>query len=292
MKDFRLREPTENPEVHKYVFSDKANAEGYVAKTTRYEELITKAKEGKGSLTDEDKREMAQLLREVTDYKAEQHQKIKSVLASSVVEESVGAGKDNRVVTSNEGYVYKYSVESYEPTPQTVEYLIKKYTMLKKFLGKYIPKSSFILGERRIAFDKKRFHKTKADNRTHVITMQRKVSGKTISQMTPDERERPELLLQLKEAHATYIQLKERLRKATERLKLPENTLDVKLDLGGLSKKDDLSAFDAEKIREYSTPNIMYDEDKEQLYFIDFDMNEWTADKQKIYDLVMSDEVF
>jgi hypothetical protein len=214
------------------------------------------------------------------------------VLANSDIETGVGAGKDNRVVSDGGGYVFKYSVESYPPKPETVEYFVKKYKMLKKFLGNDIPDSHFILGERRVAFEKKKFHKGKQDNRLHAITIQRKVRGKTLSAMTPEERTRDDLIQQLKAAHTKYIDLKNRIQRATRHLGLPENTLDVKLDLGGLSKKDDLESFDLEKIAEYSTPNIMYDEVSKKLYFIDFDMNEWNADKQKVYDLVMSDERF
>lgn len=293
MNDFRLREPTENPEVHKYVFSDKDNSARYTSLAARYETLVDKARASKDSLSAEEKQEMGRILREVTEYKEAQRAKIKSVLASSLQEDPIGAGKDNRVVSDNgdeRGYVYKYSVESYKPSPETVEYLVKKYKMLKKFLGEWIPDSRFILGERRVDFDKKKFHKTKVDNRTHAITIQRKVEGKTLSKMTKTEKTRTDLLRQLKEAHAKYILLKGRIQWASQKLSLPETTLDIKLDLGGLSKKDDLASFDVDKIAEFSTPNIMYDDIKEKLYFIDFDMNEWNEDKQKVYDLVMSDE--
>ena len=73
---------------------------------------------------------------------------------------------------------------------------------------------------------------------------------------------------------------------------LSGETLDAKLDIGHLSKYDNMDIFDPNLIEKFNTPNIMFDEKKQELYFIDFDMNEWNEDKEKVFQRMMTDDAF
>ncbi len=67
--------------------------------------------------------------------------------------------------------------------------------------------------------------------------------------------------------------------------------MDVKLDIGRLSKTDNVEAFDFHKAKAFDSPNIMYDQKKKKIFFIDFDIGTWNPDKQKVFDYIMSGEM-
>lgn len=79
MKEFRARIATDHPQIHKYVFSDLTKSEEYKVLATRYEELDNARRE-KGSLSEEEKREMKDIIAKITSYKDEQKGKIKLYL--------------------------------------------------------------------------------------------------------------------------------------------------------------------------------------------------------------------
>jgi len=297
---FRSRIPTDNEYIGMYVFSDMAASKQYEAWRKRYSELASKAMENKagktpaelrelsksGGLSVEERNEMKSLMSLMESYKDKQREKLKSIFRYSQNEDWIGSGQDNNVYTGDidrSRYVVKYSVDSYVPKVETVEYLRKKYSLLRHFLNNWIPRTHFLLGERRRPFKKKQAAFEQNDNYLSVMTIQQRIQGKTFKDLTTEEKMRPKLLEDLKEAHRSYVNLKQLIKETCKKLDLAEDTLDVKLDVGHLSKEENLEEFDAKKVRFFTSPNIMYDEVKRRIQFIDFDMNDWNPDKELVF---------
>ncbi len=286
----RLSIETNNPLVKKYTFREAQKPIQYPGEINKYFELITKRREGKAN--EDELEEMDTLNKFLKRYQVEvRRDEWKSILANSKTEIFLDRGKDNGVYTddSDSKYVFKYSSDAYNATPNTIEYLVKKYKMLKRYLGESIPDSAFVFGDRLPQFVERNLLNSDTTT-THAITIQRKVMGKTFQDLETEEKVKPEIIEQLKKFHSQYIILKERVKKACIILNLPADTLDVKLDLGGISKKNHWETITEKEIRNYKSPNIMYDEKTKKLMFIDFDMNEWDENKEKVYQLVMSDD--
>lgn len=303
----RERLETEHQHVPMYIFSGIAASKQYEAWGKRYSDLAQKAiafKTGKSpealrnhrlakesGLLPIEREEMAQLLEKMRKYKQDQRAGMKSILKISANEHQIGAGKDNIVYASNKEHshaVEKYSIASFVPTPETIEYLQKKYAMLRRFLGKWIPKSAFVLGERRTTFDQKKAANAQPDNYLSVITIQRRIQGATFQTMDPNEKLEGSVMKDLQEAHKYYVALKHLVVAKCLECGLPENTLDVKLDIGHLSKEENLDEFDPKKVRFFTSPNIMYDKKRKGIFFIDFDMNNWNKDKEQVFQKVMA----
>lgn len=287
---YRVSIETNNPLVKKYAFQEAPTPIQYPNEIDRYFELITKRREGK---TDEGElQEIETLLRVLKNYQiAIRRNDLKSILANSETEIFLERGKDNRVYTNDRDgkYVFKYSSDAYNATPNTVEYLVKKYKMLKRYLGEFIPDSAFVFGDRLSNFTEKNLRNSDTTT-THAITIQRKIKGKTFQDLETEEKIKPEIMEQLKKSRSQYLTLKTRVEKACKKLNLPEDTLDVKLDLGGISKRNHLDIIFEKEMGNYKSPNIMYDGETKKIMFIDFDMNEWDENKEKVYQLVMSDD--
>ncbi len=195
----------------------------------------------------------------------------------------IGRGQDSAVFAfkNNKNYVYK---EAHNSNESSLLYLQNKYRLLKKYLGNVIPDSAFVFWEA----------KPFGDNAivwlpVKLITIQRKIHWKTFKEMTEEEKNNPKMLEKLEEAHAKYNFLKIFLRKVIRTLDLPDKTMDVRLDLWILSDKDTFPE-DAKFIRSIRSPNIMWD--GENISFIDFGLDIWNEDKQKIFDYMMQDEVY
>lgn len=301
----RQRLSTGHKDVGMYVFTDMAKSKQYEAWGEGYSQLAQKAIEAKRGktpdelrrlkaegygLTPEEHREMKRLFDLMEAYKHEQRKGLRSILIASDQEHPAGHGKDNTVHVRDlekSAYVVKYSTPAHVPTPETIEYLQKKYLILRRFLGEWIPKTRFVLGERRREFDARKAIATQADNRLCAITLQKRVSGKTFKEMPQEEKLKPEVLDDLKLAHQKYVALKHLMQSTCRELGLPENTLDVKLDIGHLSKQETLDEFDTERVKFFVSPNIMYDRVIQKIKFIDFDMNDWNADKEKVFQAIM-----
>lgn len=271
----------------------------------RYNNLFAKAKQAdtvrtkltpeerknyKGTLTDSEKVEMKRLQRYIKKYKQNTGHRLQSVVAFSRHDEMMGHGQDSHVFISesHQHDVIKYSVPHYKVNERTVEYLQKKYTILKEYLKPFIPTSRFILGERRVDIDTTNLFDQKL-TRKAAITLQKRIQGKTFQQMTLEEKMRPEVLDSLREAHRKYMNLKQFLKDEAERIGLSGDTLDVKLDIGHLSKYELAGEIDEELVKQFSSPNIMYDEKKHQIFFIDFDLNDWNPKKEQVFKEIMSD---
>lgn len=303
--DRRQRLETGHKDVGMYIFTDMARSKQYEAWGEGYSQLAQKAidaKKGKSpeelrrlkaegyGLTPEEHREMKRLFDLMETYKDAQRKQQRSILGGSDTEYPVGHGKDNTVHVRDvekSGYVVKYSTSAHVPTPETIEYLQKKYLILRHFLGEWIPKTRFVLGERRREFEARKAITPQADNRLCAITLQKRVRGETFKKMPQEEKLKPEVLEDLKAAHKKYVALKHLMQATCRELGLPENTLDVKLDIGHLSKQETLDEFDTERVKFFVSPNIMYDRSVRKIRFIDFDMNDWNADKEKVFQSIM-----
>jgi len=167
-----------------------------------------------------------------------------------------------------------------------VIYLRRKYALLKKYLGETIPQTRFVLGEVN--------HPTRISKgielvdipQKSIITLQRRVAGLDLQKMPREKKQNPRFLKELKKAHQKYILLKMFIVAISRELGLPENTLDVKMDLGPLSDMDRFDIQDPTSIRKHLiSPNIMWD--GKQIYFIDMDTGTWNSKKEKLYGYLM-----
>lgn len=301
----RQRLATGHKDIGMYVFTDIAKSKQYEAWGEGYSQLAQRAIDAKRGKTPEELRrlkaegygltpeehiEMKRLFDLMQNYKNEQRKGLRSILVGTDSEYPAGHGKDNTVHVSDvekSGHVVKYSTPAHVPTPETIEYLQKKYLILRRFLGEWIPKTKFVLGERRREFDARKAITPQADNRLCAITLQKRVRGETFKKMPQEEKLKPEVLEDLKAAHQKYVALKRLMQATCRELDLPENTLDVKLDIGHLSKQETLDEFDTERVKFFVSPNIMYDRVAQKIQFIDFDMNDWNADKEKVFQAMM-----
>jgi hypothetical protein len=298
-KPFREKIPTDNPNVDKYIFTDtnvNAISEDVQKKVDRFNILRDKSQQWTNEskkqrqVSPEDIQEIQELKKELIHYFRNKINNChKSILSDSANEEQLPwrTGADSEVYESSNGkQVYKYSMPSYDANPETIEYLRHKYSLLKKFLGDYIPKTSFFLGERLTKFKNKNPQNAlKADVRA--VTIQKRVAGKTFKEMTPKERTDPKVIQALKEAHRKYIMAKQIIANSCELQGFDRKLLDIKLDIGYLSKKEHESVFTESKIETFGSPNVIYDEEKGQVFFFDYDLGDWDKNKQKVFDFIM-----
>lgn len=178
-------------------------------------------------------------------------------------------------------YVQKYSVPSREVGPDNVEYLQKKYRLLRKLLSDHIPRAWFVLGEFRHGIPKHElgeFHTT-----LRAITIQREIRGKTFAEMTDAERHRPEVQAALKRAVNQYLKARDLLRNACKQVGVDHRTFELSLDLGEASP-DSETGF---RPLSYASPNAMYDERKNEVFFIDMGWGAWNPDREKVYQYLM-----
>jgi hypothetical protein len=176
-------------------------------------------------------------------------------------------------------YVTKYSGSGHpDVQPANVEYLNKKYQILRALLGEHIPRSWFVYGEFRHGIPKQglgRFHTTR-----RAMTMQREIRGKTFQEMSQAERERPEVQAALDIAITNYLQAREVLRTACKKLGKRPKTFELSLDLGDASPDTREENFNP---LTYSSPNAMFDENTGTVMFIDMGWGEWDADKEEVF---------
>lgn len=191
--------------------------------------------------------------------------------------------QDNVVFLLRDGYVYKESTQLSSPEHHT--YLVNKYLLLKAYLGKNVPKTYFILWESLKQLKTK--DKKLAQLRRPVLselTIQKRIKGPNLSQMTEFEKENPDFQEKLEKAHKKYILLKIFLDRIHRMLDFTPGTLDLKLDLWSLSDKDSIKA-ELMNTKLLTTPNIMWN--GSNIYFIDFDFWIWDERKQVIFEYML-----
>lgn len=200
---------------------------------------------------------------------------------------SIGRGKDNVVVPfKKSNTVLKWNHDDKrEIAPEEhfnkLLYKKKKYEMLSFFLGDFIPKSDFVLGNK---FDG---NKVKVKE----FTIQKRVPNVTISSLSEEQKTDSRLLQNL---HLLIQKLKE-MYKIIKRVNdsIEDGKLDVRLDLGGLSKsieelirenkEFDLATIDKDFM---NSPNLLIDPETMRLSLVDFDIGEWSQAKDATLILV------
>lgn len=151
-------------------------------------------------------------------------------------------------------------------------YKKNKYEILKRFLGDFVPDSSFVLGK-----------VVEGRNERYAeYTVQEEVPRISLSDLSEEQRNDPKLRSQV-------IDLMNRLRymygvlgEANARTSQGV-TLDGKLDLGGISDHVRAESIDhifddqdaTEIINSNSSPNLLVNPDTLQLSCIDFDQGQW-----------------
>lgn len=153
-----------------------------------------------------------------------------------------------------------------------LKYKKNKYDILKRFLGDFVPDSSFVLGQVREG-NKVRYAE---------YTVQEEVPRVSLSQLSEQQRNDPKLHDQVANLMNKLKYMYSVLGEVNARTSQGVN-LDGKLDLGGVSDHvvaesvDHVFDFhDARTIiQENSSPNLLVNPDTMQLYCIDFDQGQW-----------------
>lgn len=304
---FRVSEETSNKNVLLYRFIDSAikipdDAEhgDWTSKMVEFatiQEIMQTYKERRLPTPEELIKRRQELQRELDPYLLKQFKNIrKSVLKNSlyVAKRPDEHGKDSHVYFYGPlkdfhaspdvpRYVQKYSVPSKEVGPDNIEYLHKKYAILRKILGDHIPRAWFVLGEFRHGIPRHKLGKFHTSLRA--ITIQREVRGKTFAEMTNKERQRPEVQRALKVAVEKYMEARSFLREACLGAGVDSRAFELDLDVGEMSPDTNEVEFNPDS---YSSPNAMYDERKKKVEFIDMGWGAWNSDKERVYDHIMS----
>lgn len=172
-----------------------------------------------------------------------------------------------------------------------IRYKKNKYEILKKFLGDFVPDTSFVLGEV-VEGSRRRFAE---------YTVQKEVPRVSLHELTQDQRDDPKL-------HGQVVDLMGRLKYMYSVLGEVNArtgqgvTLDGKLDLGGISDFVRAESIDHvfddhdadEVINSNTSPNLLVDPETMQLSCIDFDQGQWYPGmdeaKQMVFDVVQRHE--
>ena len=105
--------------------------------------------------------------------------------------------------------------------------------------------------------------------------------------MTREERTRPEVQKALKTARGSDVNARAILEEACKTKGVDFKKFRLELDIGAASPDERDEAYDP---LTYSSPNVMYDERKKRVFFIDLGWGIWTPDKQKVFDHLMNTE--
>ena len=151
-------------------------------------------------------------------------------------------------------------------------YKKNKYEILKRFLGDFVPDTSFVLGQ-----------VVEGRNKRYAEYMvQDEVPRVSISGLTDEQKADPRLSQQVVELMNRLKTMYSALGEANARTSQGVN-LDGKLDLGGVSDHVRAESIDhtfdsqdaAAVIAENSSPNLLVNPETLQLYCIDFDQGQW-----------------
>lgn len=162
-------------------------------------------------------------------------------------------------------------------------YKKNKYEILKRFLGDFVPTTSFVLGN--VVEGR--------DARYAEYTVQDEVPRVSLSDLTPEQRNSPILENQVVDLMGRLERMYEVLGQANART-AHGVSLDGKLDLGGVSDyvkaedfDHDFNGDDARAIIDSnSSPNLLVNPDTMQLYCIDFDQGQWREGMDEVKALV------
>ena len=200
--------------------------------------------------------------------------------------EIIWSWKDSLVYDRWDWYVYKESVSSREVNEKSLEYVQKKYEILRLYLWDIIPKSYSVFWESVIdLWEWKRDLDWVKWITDKLITIQKKVKWRNLQEMSFEEKiTNEELKENLEYVHWKYTLLRMFLNRIRKKIWVREGWVDLKMDLWDLSDIDTLylnnPQFVSEKVK---SPNIMWDEKKKKIKLIDFDEWFWTDDMENVY---------
>lgn len=204
-------------------------------------------------------------------------------------DKTVGFGKDNRVFDLQRFPKVVYKESSQPASQEELLYLRRKYSILKTYLGDSIPQTRFILGEVNRPTQITKWMEDVDIPQMSIVTLQRKVQGQSLQKMPKNDKKNEILLKSLEKEHRKYILLKMFVRKISEELWLPPDTIDVKMDIGPLSDMDQFDTQDPISIRKnLISPNIMFDSTR--VHFVDLDFGKWDEEKQRVFEVLMNPE--
>jgi len=208
---------------------------------------------------------------------------------SSTKDKKIGNWQDSVVFEFRNisWWIYK---EWQQANKSNLEYLQKKYLILKKYLNPYIPDSYFIIWD---AYEKffTRWFKNWHFIQEKIITIQRKIKWRDLSKITYNEKiNNINLLNQLEKAHRKYVLLKLFIDQISQSLWIKDK-LDIRLDLWVLSNIDKWDFKNTNFITtNLISPNIMFD--WKNIYFIDFWFWTWSDDKEKVFQVLKKQETY
>ncbi len=162
-------------------------------------------------------------------------------------------------------------------------YKKNKYEILKRFLGDFVPTSSFVLSQ-----------VTEGRNTRYAeLTVQEKVPRLSLSDLTPEQAQSPILRQQVIELMARLRNMYQVIGEANARTS-SGISLDGKLDLGGVSDYVRAESFDHEFdesdaesiINSNKSPNLLVNPEDMSLYCIDFDQGQWKPGMDEAKNLV------
>lgn len=153
-----------------------------------------------------------------------------------------------------------------------VQYKKNKYEILKRFLGKYIPDSYFLLGD----------VQEYSGLRPAEYTIQKEVPRFSLNDLTEDQKADPRLIANVKDLMGRMKYMYGVIGQTNARMAHDIN-LDAKLDLGGISdyvRAETIDhVFDGNDARHIidsnTSPNLLVDPDTMDLYCVDFDQGQW-----------------
>lgn len=203
------------------------------------------------------------------------------------VGDSIGRGKDSVVVPfKGVDTVLKWN---HDPKTETTKdehfnkllYKRKKYEMLSFFLRDFIPKSDFVLGNK---LDGEK-------NKIKEYTLQKRVHNATISSLSDEQKKDPRFLQNLHLLIQKLIEMHKILKEVNDSIK--EGKLDLRLDLGGLSKsikeliREDMNFNFISLNKDFmNSPNLLVDPESMKLSLVDFGAGEWSNEKEATLILV------
>lgn len=300
MNNIRKQIKTANWKFNKYIFNEDIE-------TFQLNELISEYKKLTLDIINLKSQNKIKWVRSSFDWDISNIVKIKKEIQSQILnykefknkniikntwfkDENIWHWQDSIVYNYNKNYVYKEWKESNE---LNLEYMQKKYKLLKKYLKNSVPDTHFVLWESVInnKINNQILEKPHLNNNSHTIllTIQRKIKWKNCQQMSLEERNNDTFLNKLEKEHKKYILLKFFIESYINKIWLPKKCFKAQLDLWPLSKKDSFNKNDSDDINNSITsPNIMWDWDN--VKFIDLWYWVWDENKEIIFNELIKDE--
>lgn len=195
---------------------------------------------------------------------------------------TIGKGQDSIVVdyqlppsSHSPGLVIKRGhrgSSDFDPkkTEEELLYKKKKYELVKFFLGDFIPESHFVLGPYR------------RQDRIKGYTIQERVPGYSINDMSQEQQKDQRLQNNLHKLVSKLSNMFKIIEQVNEGIE-EKSRIDVRLDLGGLSKIIEGQNYNIEDILASGvtkSPNLLVDPDTMNLFCIDFGSGTWSQEKE------------